>query len=162
MKADITVAAGTLDKLLRKQAGLNEYIGFEEHELRAVASLAARLYEQGRGSEARTVFHGLIALDPTLYLGYAALGAMDLAEERLDSALANLMKAVELNPNDPSVQANVGEVFLRQRRFTEASEYIERALALDPHHDDPGANRARSIIAGLTLAKPEMQQTGHS
>jgi tetratricopeptide (TPR) repeat protein len=162
MKADFTVAAGTLDKLLRKQAGLNEYIGFEEHELHAVASLASRLYEQGRVSEARTIFYGLIALDPALYLGYAALGAMDLAEAQLDSALANLLKAIELNPDDPSVHANVGEVLLRQRRFTEASEYIERALALDPHHEDPGANRARSIIAGLIVAMPEMQQTGHS
>jgi predicted Zn-dependent protease len=152
MKADFTVPAGTLDKLLENKVGLNEYIGLEEHELRAMASLAVRLYEQGRAAEARTVFQGLIAVDPNLYLGNAALGAMDLTDGRLDSALSHLTKAVELNPDDPSVHANLGEVLLRQARSTEAQEHFQRALALDPLSQDPGANRARAIMAGLNLA----------
>ena len=57
-----------------------------------------RLYEQGRVVEACTVFQGLIAVDPNLYLANAALGAMDLTDGRLDSALSHLAKAVELNP----------------------------------------------------------------
>jgi tetratricopeptide (TPR) repeat protein len=157
MKTDFTVPAGTLDKVLSNQAGINAYLGFEEQELSAIASLAASLYEQGRASEARTMFQGLIALDPHLYLGYAALGAIDLAEERLDSAANHLTKAVELNPNDASVQANLGEVLLRQAKFAEASRHFERALSLDPNNQDTGANRARSIIVGLKLAAREMQ-----
>ena len=159
MKADLTVPAGTLDRLLGNQAGLNEYIGLEEHELRAIASLAVRLYEQGRTPEARTVFQGLIALDPNLYLGNAALGAMDLTDGRLDSALSHLTKAVELNPDDPSVHANLGEVLLRRARSTEAQEHFQRAESLDPLSRDPGANRARAIMAGLNLAAPETQET---
>jgi tetratricopeptide (TPR) repeat protein len=152
MKADFAVPPGTLDKLLGNQAGLNEYIGLEEHELHAIASLAVRLNEQGRASEARAVFQGLIALDPNLYLGYAALGAVDLSEGLLDSALRQLSKAVELNPDDPSVHANLGEVLLRQAKFTEAQEHFHRALALDPQSEDPGANRARAIMAALNMA----------
>jgi tetratricopeptide (TPR) repeat protein len=155
MKADFTVAAGTLDKVLGNQAGLNEYIGFEEHELRAMASLAVRLYEQGRTAEARTVFQGLIALDPNLYLGHAALGAMDLTDGRLDSALSHLTKAIELNPDDPSVHANLGEVLLRKARSAEAQKHFQRALALDPLSQDTGANRARAILAAMNLTAPE-------
>ena len=109
--------------------------------------------------EACTVFQGLIAVDPNLYLGNAALGAMDLTDGRLDSALSHLTKAVELNPDDPSVHANLGEVLLRQARSTEALEHFQRAQALDPLSQDPGANRARAIIAGLNLAAPETPQT---
>jgi tetratricopeptide (TPR) repeat protein len=162
MKVDFIVPAGTLDRLLGNQAGLNEYIGFEEHELRAIASLAVRLYEQGRAPEARIVFEGLIALDPNLYLGHAALGAMDLNEGRLDSAVAHLTKAIELNPDDPSVHANLGEVLLRQARSAEAHNHLQRALALDPLSEDPGANRARAILAALNLPLPDTQQPAHS
>ncbi|HJZ97575.1 MAG TPA: tetratricopeptide repeat protein [Candidatus Solibacter sp.] len=154
MKSDFTVPAGTLDRLLGNQAGLNEYLGLEEHELRAIASLGVRLYEQGRASEARTVFQGLIALDPNLYFGNAALGAMDLIDGQLDSALGHLTKALELNPDDPSVHANLGEVLLRQARSTEAQEHFQCALALDPLNQDPGADRARAIMAGLNLSPP--------
>jgi tetratricopeptide (TPR) repeat protein len=162
MKADFTVPPGTLDKLLGDQAGLNEYIGLEEHELHAIASLAVRLNEQGRPSEARTILQGLIALDPNLYLGHAALGAMDLTEGLLDSALRQLTKAVELNPEDPSVHANLGEALLRQTKFTEAKEHFHRALVLDPLGGDPGANRARAILAALNTAARETQQTDRS
>jgi len=158
MKTDFTIAAGTIDRLLRNQAGLNEYIGFEDHELLAVASLAVCLYVQGRTSEALTIFDGLIALDPKLYLGHAALGAMDLAGERLDSALKHLTRALELHPNDSSVQANAGEVLLRQGKFSEATRHFEQALALDPQNEEPGTNRARSIVARLKLVTPETQQ----
>jgi tetratricopeptide (TPR) repeat protein len=59
------------------------------------------------------------------------------------------------------VQANLGEVLLRQARFQEASRHFERALSLDPRHEDPGANRARAILAGLKLVTLELQrQTG--
>jgi Flp pilus assembly protein TadD len=92
----------------------------------------------------------LSALDPALYLGHAGLGAIDLIEERLDSALAKLGRAAELNPRDPAVQANLGEALLRAGRFSDASRCFERALQLDPL--DAGANRARAIIAALKQA----------
>jgi tetratricopeptide (TPR) repeat protein len=146
------VPSSTFDSILRRQAGLNEYIGFDNEELAAAAAMAVNLYEQGRNDEARAIFEGLRALDPALYLGHAGLGAIDLIEERLDPALTNLGRAAELNPRDPAVQANLGEALLRAGRFSDASRCFERALQLDPHHLDAGANRARAIIAALKQA----------
>ncbi|MCX6628866.1 MAG: tetratricopeptide repeat protein [Candidatus Solibacter sp.] len=155
MKNNFTVPSGTFEKIVKDEAGINEYIGLEPPELRAMAALAGSLYEQGRVSEARTILEGLTALDPRLYLGYAGLGAIQLIEEQLEPALTNLSRAAGLNPDDPSVQANLGEVLLRQAKFIEASRCFERALALDPKQEDAGANRARAIIAGLKLVAGE-------
>ena len=146
------VPSSTFDKILRSQAGLNEYLGFEKEEVSAAAALASNLYEQGRHADARAIFEGLCALDPGFYLGHAGLGAIDLIEENPDSALAHLTRAAELNPGDPSVQANLGEALLRAGKFADASRAFERALELDPAHLDPGANRARAIIAALKQA----------
>jgi tetratricopeptide (TPR) repeat protein len=152
VRTDFVVPSTTFQKVLREEAGLNEYVGFERQELCAVASLAGSLYGQGRITEARALFEGLIALDPQLYLGYSGLGAIDLIEERLDSALANLTRAAELTPGDPSVHSNLGEVLLRKARFPEASRCFQIALELDPKQADPGANRARAIIEALKVA----------
>lgn len=152
MRTDRIVPSATFLRILRGETGLNEYIGLDQLELSAAAALAANLYEQGRNAEARAIFEGLVALDPGLYLGYAGLGAIDLIEERLESALPNLTRAVELNPRDPSVQSNLGECLLRTGTFADASRCFESALRLDPRQADSGANRARAIIAALKQA----------
>jgi len=148
----LIVPSATFQKVLREEASLNEYIGFDDVELNAAASFAASLYEQGRIAEARAIFEGLIALDPNFCMGHAGLGAIDLIEGRLEPAVRSLTRAAELNPGDASVQSNLGEALLQQAQFSAAARCFERALALDPAGSDPGANRARAIIAGLRQA----------
>ena len=81
---------------------------------------SARLREQGAEivaadmSDAECIFNGLIALDSKLYYGYAGLGAMTLADEKLEESVRWLTRAAELNSNDPTVHANLGEARLRQ------------------------------------------------
>jgi Flp pilus assembly protein TadD len=76
----------------------------------------------------------------------------------LTEAQENLSRAVELNPTDPSVQANMGEVLLRRAKFDDAASYFKKALELDPQQKDPGANRARAIISGLTNVAAEVER----
>ncbi|MBI1790021.1 MAG: tetratricopeptide repeat protein [Acidobacteria bacterium] len=59
---------------------------------------------------------------------------------------------------DPTVQANLGEALLRQGKFEEATKAFEKALALDPNEEDPGANRARAIIDGMELVVAEIER----
>ena len=152
MKSALVLPSSTYQKLLLEEASLNEYIGLDPAELTAAATLAANLYGQGRIAEARTIFEGLTALDRDFYLGYAGLGAIELVEGHLDSALSNLTRAADLNPGDASVQTNLGEALLQRAEFSRACQCFERALALDPTCEDPGANRARAIIEGLRQA----------
>ena len=150
------------NSVLTKQAGHTSYsqmFGLAKQEVEAIAALGFQLYEQGKMSDAECIFNGLIALDSKLYYGYAGLGAMTLADEKLEESVRWLTRAAELNSNDPTVHANLGEALLRQGRFKEASEQFQIAMKQDPKAKDPGANRARSILAGMQIAIQEMRHS---
>jgi len=139
---------------------LSTIFGVTDAQMQAIAALGYNLYQQGKYKEAETIFRGLIATNDKNPYGYAGLGAVALAKQPadLETAYENLSKAAELRPNDPSVQANLGEVLLRQGKVEEGAKYFKRALELDPNQTDPGANRARAIISGLTAVLTEVQR----
>jgi tetratricopeptide (TPR) repeat protein len=143
---------------MTKQTGMSPEA--VEAQFRAIAALGFNYYQQGRLDEADTIFHGLQLLNPKAYYGYAGSGAVALARKpaNLAEAYRNLAKAAELNPNDPTVQANVGEVLLRQAKFEDAARHFKKALELDPHQKDAGANRARAIISGVTAIGNEVNR----
>ena len=144
------------------RASLNEIFGLQRSEIDAIAALGFQLYEQGKGKDAEALFNGLIALDSQVYYGYAGLGAMALAEEKLDEAVRCLTRATDLNPNDPTVHANLGEAYLRQAKFSEAAAEFQKALQLDPNETDLGANRARAILSGMQIVVGELQRKQQS
>ncbi len=156
--AKTELAPDTLEKVIAGKAPLNTFFGLTDDQIEAIAALGFNLYQQGKIRDAEAIFEGLIALDGKNYYGYAGLGAMALAEEKLEEALGYLKKAAELSPEDPSVHANLGEVLLRMAKFDEASAEFEKALDLDPEEHDPGANRARAIIGGMEILINEMER----
>jgi len=135
-------------------------LGVSENQIQALAVLGYNLYQQGKLGEAETMFRGIAALDNKSYFGFAGLGAVALAKRPpdLDTAYSNLSRAVELKPTDATVQANLGEVLLRQGKVEDAKPYLEKAFQLDPGHKDPGANRARAIVGGLDVIVKEVQK----
>src|SRR5262249_55062085 len=111
-----------------------------------------------KANDAETLFSGLISIDKDNYYGYAGLGALALAQEKLDEAVQHLAKAAEINPEDSSVHANLGEAYLRQAKFDEAAAEFTKALELDPDERDPGANRARAILDGMEIVVAELSR----
>jgi tetratricopeptide (TPR) repeat protein len=151
--------------VLVKEAGrvsLSQMFGLAKQEIEAIAALGFQLYEQGKVSDAESIFNGLIALDSHVYYGYAGLGALALAEEKLDEASRWLARAAELNPDDPTVHANLGEAFLRQARVEEAAAEFQKALALDPKEADAGANRARAILSGMRSILQKLERAAET
>ena len=147
--------------VLVKEVGrvsLSQMFGLAKQEIEAIATLGFQLYEQGKVADAELIFNGLIALDSHVYYGYAGLGALALAEEKLDEASRWLTRAAELNPQDPTVHANFGEALLRQANFEEAAAEFQKALSLDPNGSDPGANRARAILSGMRTLLQEIER----
>ena len=128
--------------------------------MKAIAALGYTVFQQGRFKDSEVLFRGVVALDNKNYLGYAGLGAIAMATNPpdLEAAYTNLSRAVQINPNDATVQANLGEVLLKQGKLEEAKGHLEKAFQLDPGHNDPGANRARAIIVGLDMIIKEVQK----
>jgi protein O-GlcNAc transferase len=129
-------------------------------QLQGIAAVGFNLLQSGKLKEAETVFRGLIATDDKSYFGYAGLGAVCLSKKPTDltGAHEHLSKAASINPNDATVQANLGETLLRQAKFEEAAQVLKRAIELDPQQKDPGANRARALVSGLTTVITEVKR----
>ncbi|PYX43171.1 MAG: hypothetical protein DMG81_00175 [Acidobacteria bacterium] len=140
-------------------ASLNQILGVTPAQEQSLAVIGFNFYRQGKMNEAETVFKGLTALDEHSYYGYAGLGAVALAKRPPDlkTAYENLSKAVALNPNDPSVQANLGETLLRAGKLEDAKGPLEKAFQLDPGHNDAGANRARALVGGLNTIVQQVE-----
>jgi eukaryotic-like serine/threonine-protein kinase len=103
---------------------------------------------------------GHLALGLFYYWGYrdydAALKEFDLAIElQPSSAISRLMRAgiyrrrgewkrtlvefqraAELNPRDPAIPDEIGQAYGTLRRWSDAEQFLKRALAIDPHFGD--------------------------
>jgi tetratricopeptide (TPR) repeat protein len=135
------------EKLLKGQISLRDYHAISGPEMLQMALIGFRMYEQGKYSEAKTIFQGLIALDPTEAYYYTALGAVYLAEEDLENAREMFNNSIALNPKEVAPYVNRGEVNLREGKILEAAEDFQKAVELDPKYEDPLTQRARVFAA---------------
>lgn len=130
-----------------------------ETQFQAIAALAFNFYQQGKLEEAESLFRFLQLVNPKSYYGHAGAGVVAMAQQppKLEEACEGLSRAAELEPNDASVQASLGEVLLRQGKFEEAAPHFKKAVELDPQQKDPGALRARAVISGLACMAKEIK-----
>ena len=136
----------------RAAAAPRERLGISAQEFQEMGELGAMYYRQGKLEKARTIFEGLVDLDPESAPARAALGALLTRTEEYDEALRHLDRAVELDAEEIAPYVNRAEIFIRQGRAEAAVENLKRAVALDPQEKDPAANRARAMALGLAEA----------
>jgi tetratricopeptide (TPR) repeat protein len=68
--------------------------------------------------------------------GYGELGFASLYKKRHDSSLAAYERAVELNPNDADILAEMGDSLVYSGHAQRAVELLKRAMRLNPFHPD--------------------------
>lgn len=158
--AEQQFSASDVEKRLKAGEQLATVLGISNSQIEGIASLGYFAYEQGQLKNAEVFFRGVTALDNRSYIGWAGLGAVELAKkpQNLEAAHAYLSKAAELRPDDGTIQANLGEVLLRQGKIDEAKTHLERAFQLDPERKDRGVNRARALVASLDLVVMQAEQ----
>lgn len=157
-------SAADVEKKMQAGEQLGTILGVSEPKIEALAAFGYNSYQQGQLKDAETFFAGVVALDTRSYIGHAGLGAVALAKkpQDLNAAYSHLSQAAELRPEDGTIQANLGEVLLRQGKLEEAKGHFEKAFKLDPNYKDRGVNRARALVAGLDLVvrkAEKIQQT---
>jgi Tfp pilus assembly protein PilF len=106
-------------------------------------------YNRGDLGKARTVFEGLVAMDPESSDAHAALGALLTRTFENELAVTHLNRAIELNDKQIAAYVNRAEVRLRQHQGEAAVADLKRAIELDPRQKNPAANRARAMVMGI-------------
>jgi tetratricopeptide (TPR) repeat protein len=139
---------------------LRERLGLSAREFQELGEMGAMYYRHGNLEKARTIFEGLVELDPDSAAAHAALGALLTRTEQFPEALEHLDRAVELDPSEIAPYVNRAEILIRQGRAEAAVENLKKAVALDPQEKDPAANRARAMALGLAEALKARGITG--
>ena len=138
-----------VDQVLDQKISWAKALGVPEGVVEIFAILGLQHYEQGRLEDARVMFQAAVALDANGYMGHAGLGVLALVKDDLAASEEHLRRAHTLNPNDTAVACNLGEVMLRQDRPSEAKQFLQQSIALDPQALDCYANRARGILQAI-------------
>jgi tetratricopeptide (TPR) repeat protein len=81
----------------------------------------------GQNSEAANEYRDAIRLDPSLEDGYKNLGFLEWTEHHLESARANLQKALELAPDDSFAHYYLGRVQLDASLYESAFQELDRS-----------------------------------
>jgi len=132
-----------------KQVSPRVRLGVTPQEFREMGRIGAMYYNRGDLAKARTVFEGLVAMDPASSDAHAALGALLTRTLENDLALEHLNRAIELNAAEIAAYVNRAEIKLRQKQGESAVADLKRAIELDPRQKNSAANRARAMVMGI-------------
>jgi tetratricopeptide (TPR) repeat protein len=149
-KADLAAKGAALKRIASGDLRLRDLDNISDAEMAVMARTGYTLFTQGRYKDAETIFAGLEALDPREAYYPSALGAIYLAQTKLQEALDALTRALKVDDRHLGSLANRGEVHLRMGQAKAAIPDFEMALKLDPRGDTPFGKRAKVL---LTAAK---------
>jgi len=117
----------------------------KDGELSELAELGHQLFSQGRVTEARAIFEGLVASSAHDGFSRTMLGTICLALGDQDRAMALFEEALAIDPEDLPARVYRGEIRLNRRKARLAAEDFERAIATG-QPDDPFVDRAQRLL----------------
>ena len=135
-----------LNELLAGEKKLAEILDLDEDRISLLAELAYMYFNEGRYVEARTLFEGLLSLNPQNPYYSHALGAVLQRMEENSLSARYYQHALKLNPSLPEAWGNYGELLLTDNQVEQALECFEKAEALYARLD-PGSKKRKRILA---------------
>lgn len=112
---------------------------------RTLQMMARLLNENGRADQAEYVLLKTIEQNPGYLPGYIELADIQIRSQRYSAAIATMEKAHEIAPNDPVIANNLGVLYLRAKRFAEATDAFKSAISFDPDEARYRGNLALSL-----------------
>jgi tetratricopeptide (TPR) repeat protein len=94
--------------------------------------LATICRRAGRADEAVALYQESLASDLSLYMGHVQMAEIYEERRMWDSAIIERRRAVEANPEDPSLQYDLGYTLARALRFRDAAETLSGAMQANP------------------------------
>ena len=137
----------------RGELTLKEIKGYTDDELYAIAHQGYYFLMQGKNDEAKTIFEGLVAIDPRNSYYYRALGVIYHKLGDPDRALRQFTYATRVSPRHPAAYVNRAEVYIATGRRLEAIRDLDQATALvPPGSRDPLTRKAMALRTALAAA----------
>jgi predicted O-linked N-acetylglucosamine transferase (SPINDLY family) len=99
--------------------------------------LALEHHQAGRLTDAETICHQILAVQPRESAVFHLLGIIAIQNGRFPEAVRVLQRSLELDGSNPSINAHFGTALAAQGRLDEAINSYRRSIALNPHLPEP-------------------------
>ncbi|HLO00600.1 MAG TPA: aspartyl protease family protein [Pyrinomonadaceae bacterium] len=113
---------------------------------RAHALLGSAILAAGDFRNSVEEFRTALSIQGDEALAIAGLAMVDFYENRLDSAIKGLRRAVSIDSEEPDYVFNLGQAAARNERYKEAADAYERFLTIAPRTDSDRRARIRGLI----------------
>ena len=124
---------------------LKEIKGYSDAELYAIAHQGYFFLIQGKNDEAKTIFEGLVAIDPRNDYYYRALGVIYHKLGDADRAIKQFTYATRVAPSNLAAFINRAEVYVATGRRREALADLDHAVTLARDPTTQLAGKARAL-----------------
>jgi Flp pilus assembly protein TadD len=150
MAVDPEKLPALLPKWAAGQITLKELKGYTDDELYAIAHTGYFFLMQGKNNEAKTLFEGLVAIDPRNDYYYRALGVIFHKLGDAERALKQFGYAIRVSPRAPAAYVNRAEVYIATSRYQEAASDLRKALEFMGNRDGALARKTRALLGVVT------------
>jgi len=113
---------------------------------RAHALLGATILASGDFRNSVEEFRTALSIQENEALAICGLAMVDFYENRLESAIRGLRRAVSLDAGEADYVFNLGQAAARSERYKEAADAYERFLEIAPKADADRRDRIRGLI----------------
>jgi tetratricopeptide (TPR) repeat protein len=113
---------------------------------RAHSLLGSAILASGDFRSSVEEFRTAISINDNDAPAVAGLAMVDFYENRLESAIRGLRRAVALEPQEPDYIFNLGQAAARSERYKEAADAYEKFLTVAPKTDSDRRARIRGLI----------------
>ena len=112
-------------------AAYREYLTLAPDDGTARARLIHLLIDRQENDEALAELDRADAGKPPFLDSLKLRADIQVAQKKLDDAIATLPRAIALSPNDPQLLGGLGRIYLQKREFPWAEKYLKSALQID-------------------------------
>jgi Flp pilus assembly protein TadD len=151
-----------VEKLLTGEVTLRELGEITNEQLVEMSDVGYSMLQSGKSKEAKTIFTGLIAIEPREPYFRNMLGCSLMMEENWLRAEEVFSEALRLSPYDTNILVNRGEARLRLGRLQDAESDLVAAVKLDPESKKQSTHRARAIASYVVRTLEEAAQAAEA
>jgi Flp pilus assembly protein TadD len=136
-------------QLATGQINLAEYVGIDKRQLYTIAKQGYQLLESGKIEEAKEIYQGLVAADPSDSVFHCHLGSILVRSGNTDEAFDEFNLALDYNLANIDAFVGRGEIYLSRGQVQEAIDDFRKAIELDAEAKRGSTVRARGILLAL-------------